>query len=237
MDADGSTTWAASSAGPADPADRVTLDESLSMAFLVVLDSMTAAERVAFILHDVFDYPFANIAGITGRNAAACRQLASSARRRIRAAQSPLAPPAERVGLVRDFKQAWEASDISALIGLLDPDATYAVDGGGLVSAVLKPIQGGEHIARHLVNLFRRAPERAAILERRVNGQPGLVGQQDGVTVTVFVFEVAAGRIRHIWAIRNPDKLLPCRITSPEEPNTTHGRLLPGPWNLTTTWY
>ena len=145
MDADGSTTWAASSAGPADPADRVTLDESLSMAFLVVLDSMTAAERVAFILHDVFDYPFTNIAGITGRNAAACRQLASSARRRIRAAQSPLAPPAERVGLVRDFKQAWEASDISTLIGLLDPDATYAVDGGGLVSAVLKPIQGGEH--------------------------------------------------------------------------------------------
>ena len=102
---------------------------------------------------------------------------------------------------------------------------------------MLKPIQGGEHSRAPPGQPLPTGTERAAILERRVNGQPGLVGQQDGVTVTVFVFEVAAGRIRHIWAIRNPDKLLPCRITSPEEPNTTHGRLLPGPWNLTTTWY
>ena len=80
-------------ADPSDPADRVTLDESISMAFLVVLDSMTAAERVAFVLHDVFEYPFADVAGVTGRSAAACRQLASSARRRIRASQSPLVSP------------------------------------------------------------------------------------------------------------------------------------------------
>src|SRR5262249_58111532 len=77
--------------GPADRADRVTLDESVNMAFLVVLDSMTPAERVAFILHDVFRYSFAEIAGIVGRTPAACRQLASSARRRIRAAQPPAA--------------------------------------------------------------------------------------------------------------------------------------------------
>ena len=77
---------------PADPADRVTLDESVSMAFLVVLESMTPAERVALILHDVFGYPFADIAQITGRTPAACRQLASSARRRVRAAQPPAAP-------------------------------------------------------------------------------------------------------------------------------------------------
>ena len=82
--------------GPADPADRVTLDESVSMAFLVVLDAMTPAERVAFILHDVFGYPFADVAEITGRTPAACRQLASSARRRVRAAQAPAAPTARR---------------------------------------------------------------------------------------------------------------------------------------------
>src|SRR5690348_3713760 len=85
----------------ADPADRVTLDESVNMAFLVVLESMTPAERVAFILHDVFRYPFADVADIVGRSPAACRQLATSARRRIRAAQTPPTPTAEQAGLVR----------------------------------------------------------------------------------------------------------------------------------------
>jgi RNA polymerase sigma factor (sigma-70 family) len=86
-----------------DPADRVTLDESVSMAFLVVLESMTPAERVALILHDVFRYPFAEIAEITGRTPAACRELASSARRRIRGARPPATPAAQRAGIVRDF--------------------------------------------------------------------------------------------------------------------------------------
>ena len=127
----------------ADPADRVTLDESVSMAFLVVLESMTPAERVAFILHDVFGYPFAEVAGIVGRTPAACRQLAASARRRIRASHAVPAPTARNAGLVRDFRQAWEAKDINALIGLLDPGATVIADGGGLVSAALRPVEGG----------------------------------------------------------------------------------------------
>src|SRR5215471_17870323 len=88
-----------------DPADRVTLDESVSMAFLVVLESMTPAERLALILHDVFRYSFAEVAEIVGRTPAACRQLASSARRRIRASQAPAAPAARQAGLVRAFKQ------------------------------------------------------------------------------------------------------------------------------------
>ena len=231
--------WASGQVGgrtadPADPADRVTLDESISMAFLVVLDSMTAAERVAFILHDVFRYPFAEVAEIVGRTDAACRQLASSARRRIHASQASAVRPAERASLVRDFKKAWDAKDISALIGLLDPDATWTVDGGGLVSAALHPIQGGERIARYAVGLARKAPDNGALLERTVNGQPGLVAQQDGVTVTVFAFEVAAGRIRHIWAIRNPDKLQPWRIASHEERSASEDRPLPGPSHSTT---
>ena len=192
----------------ADPADRVTLDESVSMAFLVVLDSMTPAERVAFVLHDVFRYPFAEVAQITGRTPAACRQLASSARRRVRAAQAPAAPAARQADLVRDFKRAWEAKDIGALIGLLDPDATVIADGGGLVPAALHPIEGHEQIARYLISLADRAFS-LTVVECTVNGQPGLVGQQDGVTVTVFAFDVAGDRIRHIWAVRNPEKLRP----------------------------
>jgi RNA polymerase sigma factor (sigma-70 family) len=206
------TEWMSGRRGgaTADPADRVTLDESISMAFLVVLESMTPAERVAFILHDVFGYPFAEVADITGRTTAACRQLASSARRGVRASQPPpAAPAAQRAGIVRLFKQAWEAKDIDALISLLDPGATMTADGGGRVSAALRPIEGGEQIARYAVDIASRAPSRLTILERTVNGQPGLVAQHDGVTVTVFAFDVAGDRIKHIWAVRNPDKLRP----------------------------
>jgi RNA polymerase sigma factor (sigma-70 family) len=192
-----------------DPADRVTLDESVNMAFLVVLESMTPAERVAFILHDVFRYPFAEVAEISGRTPAACRQLASSARRRVRASQAPPTPTARQAGIVRAFKQAWEAKDIGALIGLLDPGAAVIADGGGLVSAALRPIDGGEQIARYLVDLAGRAPGNVTFLERTVNGQPGLVAQQDGVTATVFAFDVSGDRITRIWAIRNPEKLRP----------------------------
>jgi hypothetical protein len=82
-------------------------------------------------------------------------------------------------------------------------------DGGGLASAALRPIEGGEQVARYLADLAGRAPGNVTFLERTVNGQPGLVAQQDGVTVTVFAFDVAADQITHIWAIRNPDKLRP----------------------------
>jgi RNA polymerase sigma factor (sigma-70 family) len=191
----------------ADPADRITLDESVSMAFLVVLETMTPAERVAFILHDVFGHSFAEVAEITGRTPAACRQLASAARRRVRASQAPAVRPARRASLVRDFKKAWEAGDINALIGILDPDATATADGGGLVTAALRPVEGAEQIARFYAGIIGRTLD-VTILERMVNGQPGLVAQLDGV-VTVFAFDIAGGRIKHIWAVRNPEKLRP----------------------------
>ena len=191
-----------------DPADRVTLDESLSMAFLVMLESMTPAERVAFILHDVFRYSFAEVADVVGRTPAACRQLASSARRRIRASPPPTAPAPRQADIVREFREAWEAKDIDTLIGLLDPSATVIADGGGLVGAVTHPVGGRERIARGCVNFAGRSPG-LRILERTVNGQPGLVGEQDGVIVAVVAFDIAGGRIKHIWAVLNPEKLRP----------------------------
>src|SRR5215469_1391647 len=203
----GQTEWASSRPG-ADPADRVTLDESVSMAFLVVLEAMTPAERVAFILHDVFRYPFAEVAEIVGRTPAACRQLASSARRRVAAAQPPTTPTAQQASIVRDFKQAWEAKDIDALIGLLDPEATATADSGGRAIAFLRPIEGAQQIAQAWIEIMRAAPD-VTFVERTVNGQPGLVAQLDGIIVTVFAFEVVADRITHIWAMRNPDKLRP----------------------------
>lgn len=204
------TEWITGASGgtTVDPADRVTLDESINMAFLVVLESMTPAERVAFVLHDVFRYSFAEVAEIVGRTPAACRQLASSARRRMRASQAPVTPTARQADMVRNFKEAWEAKDIDALIGLLDPDVTVIADGGGVVSAVPRPIEGGEQVARYVVDLADRAPD-LTLLERTVNGQPGLVAQLDGVTVVVMAFDVAGDRIKHIWGVRNPEKLQP----------------------------
>ncbi|MFE0151538.1 RNA polymerase sigma factor SigJ [Nonomuraea sp. NPDC059007] len=191
-----------------DPADRVTLDESVNMAFLVVLDAMTPAERVAFILHDVFRYPFAEVAEIVGRTPAACRQLASSARRRIHAERAPATPATHQARIVRDFKRAWEDKNIDALVSLLDPGATATGDGGGVVSTVRRPLEGAEQIARWLVQLENRSRD-LTIVERTVNGRPGLIAQRGGVTVSVVAFDVADDRITHIWAIRNPDKLRP----------------------------
>ena len=201
--------WISSRPGaPADPADRITLDESVSMAFLVVLESMTAAERVAFILHDVYGYPFAEIARIVGRSPAACRQLASSGRRRIRAAHPSAVPTARQAAIVRDFSTAWQTGDVAAIIALLDPDATITADGGGLAAAALHPIEGAEQVARYLADLVARAPA-LTILERTVNGQPGLIAQHEGTTVTVFAFDITGDHVAHIWAVRNPDKLRP----------------------------
>ncbi|NUR52242.1 MAG: RNA polymerase sigma factor SigJ [Hamadaea sp.] len=193
---------------PADPADRVTLDESVSMAFLVVLESMTPAERVAFILHDVFRYPFTEIADIVGRTPAACRQLATAARRRLDAAQPSPAPATHLAGVVRNFQLAWAAQDIEALVGLLDPDVTVVADGGGRVNTVVHPVQGAEQVAQFALYLATQAPG-LTLDERMVNGQPGLVGRRDGVTVAVFAFELAGDLIRRIWAVRNPAKLGP----------------------------
>jgi RNA polymerase sigma factor (sigma-70 family) len=191
-----------------DPADRVTLDESVGMAFLVVLDSLTPGQRVAFILHDVFGYSFAEVGAIVGRTPAACRQLASSARQRIRAAHPAATPAAAQARIVREFKQAWEAKDIHALIGLLDPGAMAIGDGGGVVRAELHPVEGGEQVARYFAALAARLPS-LTLLERTVNGQAGLVAQHDGVTVAVYAFDFAGGQITRIWSVLNPEKLRP----------------------------
>jgi RNA polymerase sigma factor (sigma-70 family) len=203
---------AGSAGNGVDPADRVTLDESVSMAFLVVFESMTPAERVAFVLHDVFRYPFPEVSEIVGRTPAACRQLASSARRRIRSAQQTAGPRAARSQgeIVRAFKRAWEAQDIEALIGLLDPDAVAVADGGGLAIAHTYPLVGSEQIANGYMTIARGTPD-LGLKERTVNGLPGLVVMRDGRAITVFAFELAGDRIKHIWTVRNPEKLRPWR--------------------------
>jgi hypothetical protein len=121
----------------------------------------------------------------------------------------PSRGPARQASLVRNFKKAWQAGNIDALIALLDPGATVTADGGGRASAAPRPVQGAEQVARYLTGITARAPAAVTFLERTVNGQPGLIAQQRGITVTVFAFDVTDNRITRIWAIRNPDKLRP----------------------------
>ncbi|MET9148990.1 RNA polymerase sigma factor SigJ [Streptomyces sp. NPDC004042] len=216
------TEWAGPGTGPADPADQLVLDESVTMAFLVVLESMTPAERVAFVLHDVFRYPFAEIARIVGRTPAACKQLAASGRRRVRAARPPataadraeavraeaVRAEAVRAEAVRQVKEAWQAKDITTLVGLLDPAAVMTADGGGVAGAALHPVEGGARIAQYMIAIADRAPG-LELLERSVNGTPGLVARRAGVVLTVAAFDVHDGHVTRIWAVRNPEKLRP----------------------------
>ncbi|WP_327121883.1 RNA polymerase sigma factor SigJ [Streptomyces sp. NBC_01341] len=204
------TEGAGSGAGPAghaDPADQIVLDDSVSMAFLVVLESMTPAERVAFVLHDVFRYPFAEIALVLGRTPPACKQLAASARKRVGVPRAQEAAT-RRADVVRSVRKAWEAMDIAALVGLLDPAAVMTADGGGTVGAVLRPVVGGTRIAQYMAGIAGKAPG-LQLLERSVNGAPGLVALHGGAVMTVASFDVSDGRVTRIWAVRNPEKLRP----------------------------
>ena len=210
-------TDAATASAPAiDPLDRITLDDSVSMALLVVLESLTPAERVAFVLHEVFAVPFAEIAEIVGRSPDATRQLASSARRHIRELRVRPAEASEHARLVRAFRLACEHGDLDALVALLDPEVTSVSDGGGRVRAALRPIVGADNVARFLLGVLRNAPD-LAVEELEVNGELGLVVRAGDLvvgTVSLGTESGAAGvadgecRIRNVWITVNPDKLV-----------------------------
>ncbi len=191
----------------ADASDRLALDDSLRMALLVVLESMTPAERVAFILHDVFNFTFVEISAIVSRSPQACRQLASSARRRVRGRSERHAARNDHRGVVAAFKAAWETGDLTALMAVLDPEAVAVTDGGGLVSAALEPIHGAERIARFFLDVHQRQPD-LVVETAAVNGQAGLVARdQTGRALAVVSVAVANALIERFWTMRNPAKL------------------------------
>lgn len=202
------TAWTSQSQSPdrGDPAERTSLDESISMALLVVLETMTPAERVSFVLHDVFQYSFKEIAEIVGRTDHACRQLASSARRKAARSQASATSPEEHGQVVRAFKHAWATGNLNRLIHLLDPHAVALTDGGGKVTAATEPLVGAETIARFLL-MVREGRPALEIVEADVNGEPGLIARYAGATVSVISLAVEDGRIHHVWSMRNPDKL------------------------------
>jgi RNA polymerase sigma-70 factor, ECF subfamily len=189
--------------------DPVELAESVSMAFLVVLESLSPAERVAFLLHDVFGYDHAELAAILDRSEPACRQLVSRARKHVQARRPRFEPDAGARARVADrFLTACRTGDLEALLATLAPDVVLRSDGGGKVSAARRPVEGADRVARFLEGLARQAPTDVVLEPRWINGTPGVViGTSDGTIVVVFVLDVADDTIRSIAAIRNPDKL------------------------------
>ncbi|RZS68235.1 RNA polymerase sigma-70 factor (ECF subfamily) [Agromyces ramosus] len=189
-----------------DPLDRITLDDSVSMALLVVLESLTPAERVAFVLHEVFGVPFAEIGEIVGRSPEATRQLASSARRHVRDLRARPTDAADHARLVAAFRRACEVGDLDALVRILDPEVTSTSDGGGKVRAALRPVVGAENVARFLLGVLRKA-QGLSVAERDINGERGLVVSAGDQVVGTVSLGTAGGRIHDVWIVMNPDKL------------------------------
>ncbi|MGW0663024.1 RNA polymerase sigma factor SigJ [Streptodolium elevatio] len=197
-------------AAATDPAERVTLDESVSMALLVVLESLSPAQRTAFLLHDVFGMSFGEVAEVVGRTPSAVRQLASRARREVEDARPRFPPTAdEQRRLVAAFADACQGGDLAALVAMLDPDAVCRGDGGGKVSAQRVVVRGGERIARLL--LAYSAPAPMDIRMVTVNGTAGLVLREPDGTLSVIALTVDRQRITAVDVMRNPDKLTTLR--------------------------
>jgi RNA polymerase sigma-70 factor (ECF subfamily) len=189
-----------------DPADRVTLDESVTTALLVVLERLSPAERTAFVLHDVFGVSFDDVANVVGRTPAAVRQLASRARRHV-AEGTPRFPAsrAEQARIVSAFAVAARRGDVAALVRVLDPDVTFRADGGGVVIAARHPLHGAERVAKTLAKIAPKLWRSAEPVT--VNDLPGLVVDDGGDALAVLSFTVDAGRIVAVDIVRNPEKL------------------------------
>ena len=189
-----------------DPLERVTLDDSVSTALLVVLESMTPAERVAFVLHDVFRVPFGEIAEIVGRTPAACRQLATSARARVRQSPTRRVEQGEHDQVVRGFAVAVRSGDFRSLLAALDPAVVLRSDGGGLVTAARNPIHGADKVARFLLGALSKRPD-AEVLELETHDGLGFALWREGQITGVVTLDVLNGLITDVRMVLNPHKL------------------------------
>jgi RNA polymerase sigma-70 factor (ECF subfamily) len=201
---------------PADrpgPAEHAELADSLSMAFLVLLETLSPVERAVFMLREVFGYGYPDVARITGRTEVNCRQIFARARQRIAAGgrAAPAAAPARRAGeeLARRFVAATAGGDMDALLGMLAPDVVLYGDGGGKAQAIAKPLAGRQPVARLLLGLLRRGrPLGVTLRPAAVNGRPGAVMYDAAQrVVSVMELDAAGGVVRAVHSVVNPDNL------------------------------
>jgi len=189
-----------------DPLDRVSLDESVSSALLTVLESMTPAERVVFVLHEVFAMPFREVSEVVGRTDAACRQLAASARRRVQSAAARRVSREEHDRVVWAFAAAAQSGRLDELVAVLDPAVVLRSDGGGHVSAARRPVIGADRVARFLLGIANKRPEVQLRPQQTPDGL-GFAMWLDARVIGVVTLEVGEGSVREVRLVLNPEKL------------------------------
>ena len=188
---------------------KVELAESLTMAFLVLLESLSPVERAAFLLHEVFDYDYKETAEIVGKTEANCRQMIHRAKEYIASRHHRFDPTREETEhITAEFLEATQNGDLSRLMKLFAPDAVLFSDGGGKVRAALNPIHGPDAIARFAIGVVKKnLPPDAVHTPAEVNGQPAFVTWIDGQRASVTVLDIRDGLIRHVFIVVNPEKL------------------------------
>ena len=193
-----------------DPAHRAELADSLSMAFLRLLETLSPAERAVFLLREVFQLDYPEVAEAVGVTVVNCRQIARRARDRVREGGPPRfdAPDEKRDRIVRQFERAVGEGDLDGLKASLAEDVALYADGGGKVPASGRPLHGADEVAAFVFGLRKRYGHSLAAYRRaEINGEPGLIFYKDGRPGYVWSFHVEGGRIRGIYVVGNPDKL------------------------------
>lgn len=193
-----------------DPAVQAEIDDTVSMALLLTLEKLSPMERAAFLLHDVFELSFDEIAGILGKSGASCRQLATRARKRIGENRSRfIATPEEHRLLLDGFMSAARRHDVQTLASLLADGVELYSDGGGEAQALPAVLRGAGEVARFFVGVFSRYHDEGVSIRtrsQRFNGSLGVLVFEDGQLATALAIEADAGRIGTIYAVRNPNK-------------------------------
>lgn len=196
---------ASSARGPDEAAE---LADSLTMAFMIMLESLDPAERAIFLLREVFSYDYAAIATIVGKSEANCRQIVSRAKAHLRAEKKPPAPPSEQAQLlVAQFLSAANTGEVKQLLAMLAEDAVVYSDGGGKVKAAGRPIVSADHVSRFFVGIWPRLPADTEWSPALINGRTGLLMRTKGEVYGACSFEIEGERIRNIYMVLNPEKL------------------------------
>jgi RNA polymerase sigma-70 factor, ECF subfamily len=196
--------------GPgSDPLELVRVDESLSMAFLVMLERLTPVERAVFLLREVFEYEYSEIANVLGQSEANCRQILSRARQHV-AAMRPRFKTSQRkkTDLLERFLKATGSGDLEGLVALLSRDVVLHSDGGGKAVAAPNLIRGADKVARGALGTLKKLmPKNLVTRLAQVNGEPGIVSYLNGKPYSVLTFDASEGHIQTIYVVTNPEKL------------------------------
>ncbi len=189
-------------------AEIVSTNEHISMAFLVLLERLSPVERAVFLLREVFDYDYSDIAEIVDKSEANCRQIFRRAKLRVDESQNRFnPPPTKQQMMVQQFLNTVSSGDMSGLINLLSEDIGLYSDGGGKVTAARKPVLGSQKVATFLFNLSKRAPPDYSFQVTWINGQIGIINYFGRLPQSVFTFDLEGDQIKKIYAVVNPDKL------------------------------